>query len=160
LRLIEAEADAAALLRGRRPSFAAPRPSWIVAAAAAFVFGLLPWVISSLHDRSNAGAAASGQAAVTAMLAGHFAHAPFVARAQNAPPAKVIYAREGGWIYVIAGAGPDPLDIVVSHSGRSTAVGRLPSSSGVRSTFIALPGRVDEVVLRDRGVVIESAHTI
>ena len=141
--------------------FAARFPSqWILAVAAAFVLGLLPWGITALRDRPAGGNAAAGGQVAAAMLSGHFTHVPFVARVSGAPAAKVIYAREGGWIYVIAGAGTDALEIAVLRGEQSTTVGRLAPSDGVRSRFIVVPGRIDTVVLLDRGAAIASARTI
>ena len=159
LRLIESDAAQPQVPREPELRFAARFPSrWILAVAAAFVLGLLPWGITAL--RSTGGPTPGGEQVVAAMLAGHFTHVPFVARVPGAPAAKVIYAREGGWIYVIAGAGTDALEIAVLRGGRSTTVGGLAPSDGVRSRFIALPGRVDAVVLLERGAAIASARTI
>ena len=55
--------------------------------------------------------------AASAMLAGHFSHAPFVALAAGAPKAKAIYPLEGGWLYIIAAPGA-ALDI--AHRARRT----------------------------------------
>lgn len=137
-------------------------PAWFAAAvAAAFVLGLLPWGIASLRERGTADSASQQQqqqVAMNAMLAGHFAHAPFVSHAAGVPPAKLIFAREGGWLYVIVGPGADPLDIAVVTGGKRTTVASVAPAAVVRSAFIRQPTRVESVELVDRGVPIAVAH--
>ena len=98
------------------------------------------------------------QVALSAMLAGHFSHAPFVGNASGAPEAKVVYAREGGWIYVIAAPGKERLDVAVTRDGRRTTVASMPANDAVRSSFVTLPDRPDTVELLDRGAVLASAR--
>lgn len=173
-RLGEAEATVLRLIEGeesrgesaeldRRIRFTRPQnqaPAWIAALAAAFVIGLLPWVVTSLRERDAIDSAHQQQLAMRAMLAGHFVHAPFVARVPGAPAAKVVYAREGGWLYVIVAPGSDPLDVVVVSGATLTKVASLPAARAVRSAFINQPARVEQIELRDKGVPVAAAHIV
>jgi Putative zinc-finger len=128
--------------------------AWIAAVAAAFVLGLLPWgwTMTQPHPTENA------QPAIDAMLAGHFAHAPLQPLLAGVPPAKVIYAREGGWIYLLAGAGKDSLDVATVTGGRTNVVATLAPSDATRAAFVKTPGRVDAVELLQNGKPISTAH--
>lgn len=159
LALIQPQAANVAALSSRAPTFAG-RTRWIGGAAAAIVVGFFAWGLTSLHDRSAHETEVAQTAAISAMLSGHFAHAAFVARVAGAPAAKVIYAREGGWIYVLAAPGTSALSIAVTRAARQQQVGTLPIASEVRARFISVPGRVDSVELLDRGVTIATARVV
>lgn len=138
---------------GRAPRFETrgPRVGWIAAVAAAFLIGLLPWGLGRLHPANP-----SAQAE-TAMLAGHFAHAPFVARAPGAPRGKAIYALHGGWIYVIVTPGSDALAVALVRGGSRRVVASLAPSSQTRSAFVPTAGRVDAVELLEGGRPVATA---
>ena len=112
------------------------RAAWIGAVAAAFVLGLLPWGWTMTQQHQNGAA----QPAVDAMLVGHFSHAPLLPLQAGAPPAKVIYAREGGWIYVLAGAGTSSLDVATVTAGRTAVVAALAPSGATRAAFVKIAG--------------------
>jgi anti-sigma factor RsiW len=127
---------------------------WIAAVAAAFVLGLLPWGWTMTQTRPNDAA----QPAVDAMLVGHFAHAPLLPILAGAPAAKVIYAREGGWIYVLVGAGTSSLDVATVTAGRTAVVAALAPSGATRAAFVKITGRIDTVELLQNGRSISAAH--
>jgi hypothetical protein len=169
-RLGEAEAAVLELIEGgdvpaarpealdRRMRFVrppAPTAAWIGAVAAAFVIGLLPWSVAMTHRPAPP---ASSQGAIDAMLAGHFTHAPLVALRADAPPAKVIYAREGGWIYVLAGPGSAALDVATVTNGSTSVVASLAPSAQARAVFARFDGRAGAVVLLDRGTPVARAQ--
>ena len=134
---------------------ATPTRAWIAAVAAAYVLGLLPWGIT-MTQHSNG---SSSQSAVDAMLVGHFAHAPLLPLAAGAPSAKVIYAREGGWIYVLAAAGTSSLDVAtVKVRPARTSWLRSRHPGVTRAVFVNVPGRVDAVELLENGKPISAAH--
>lgn len=165
LRLIESDAMPPIPERlDRRPRFTArsarPPRAWIAAVAAAFVIGLLPWGIETTQQRSANDAARGQQAALQAMLAGHFIHAPFAPLAPNAPAAKVIYAREGGWLYVIVAPGSDSLDVATIIAGKRAVVATIAAGKATRFAFILQPVRVDSMQLLDRGVPVAQARVI
>jgi len=144
----------------RRMRFARPpsaTAAWIGAVAAAFAIGLLPWSIVMTHRPPEA---PSQQAAIDAMLAGHFAHAPLAGLRPGAPSAKVIYAREGGWIYVLVAPGSAPLDVATVSGGTTTTARSLPASAQTRSAFVRTAGRADAVVLLDQGTPVARARLV
>jgi hypothetical protein len=141
-------------VRFARP--ASPTRAWIGAVAAAFVLGLLPWGWTMTQPHQNG----TAQPAVDAMLVGHFSHAPLLPLQAGAPPAKVIYAREGGWIYVLAGAGTSSLDVATVTAGRTVVVAALAPSGATRAAFVKIAGRVDTVELLENGKPISAAHVV
>lgn len=173
-RLGEAEATVLQLIEGGEMTDRAPKldhhvrsvppnthaPAWVAAIAAAFLIGLLPWVITSLRQRAAVESVHQQQLAMRAMLAGHFVDTPFVSRRPGAPAAKVVYAREGGWLYIIVAPGSSLLDVVVVARGRAAKVASLPASTAVRSAFVNQPTRVEMVELRDRGVPVAIAQIV
>ena len=131
-----------------------PAVAAAAAVAAILTFGLT-MLFAPMRERP---ANVAQRPALEAMLAGHFLHAPFVRRVAGAPAAKAIYAREGGWIYVIAASGADALEVVAVTNGRRMQIASLEPSGGVRSSFTPIAGRADSVELVDRGVAVATAH--
>lgn len=160
LRLIECGVRERATVLPSRRLLAGARTRTVEAvAAAAACAAVVTFVVTAYllpigpHARSSV-----ERPALAAMLAGHFLHAPLVASAPGAPAAKVVYAREGGWLYVIAAPGKDALDIVVDR--RSPPAASLAPSDAVRSRFVSIAGRVKTVELVDRGATIAAAHLV
>ncbi len=172
-RLGEAEAAVLALIEsgevaaaapaqlGRRPAFAryGPRPAWIVAIAAAFLLGLLPWGLTQLRRPAET-PGASQQLAMNAMLAGHFLHAPFAALVPGAPNAKAIYPREGGWLYVLVGPATQPIGVVAIAGNRRTTIATIPPGTQARAAFATLAWRVSSVELVANGTAVGSARIV
>ncbi len=170
LRLIE---DGAALdsptragttsARSTARTFIARPPAWIVAVAAAFVLGLLPWGALLIRDRGASDSVRPGSIpapALAAMLTSHFAHVPFERRAPHAPAGKAIYARGGGWLYVIVAPGRTALGVAIVVDGRRRTVASIAPGSRTRSAFIARAGRVERVDLLERGAPVASARLV
>jgi hypothetical protein len=97
---------------------------------------------------------------MTAMLAGHFLHAPFVPVAAGAPAGKVIYAREGGWLYVIVAAGTSALDVDVVSNGVRRRVSSLAASSQTRASFIRTSEAIQSVQLFQGSTPIAQARIV
>ena len=155
LRLIEAgPVTSAATVR----PFIARRSSqnwrWAAAIAAAFVLGLLPWLVTQRSSEQPA----PQQVAMTAMLNSHFQHSQFVSDEPGAPAAKVIFGRSGGWIYVLAGAGNAQLSIVTVANASMVTVATLAPSTQTRSVFVPLNTRIDRVLLTENGRQIAHAN--
>ena len=124
------------LARGRRPSIA----PWIGSIAAAFVLGLVPWLLTMSRPTTVASVTtAPDVAAQTAMLHSHFLHV------QIGSLAKVIYARDGRWIYVLAAPGDEPLTVIVSGCGRAGTTAWLKPSGSTRSVFLPMSCRAESV---------------
>ncbi|MBV8283975.1 MAG: zf-HC2 domain-containing protein [Candidatus Eremiobacteraeota bacterium] len=159
LRLIEADAaNGATPLRA--PWRPAPKPryaAWMTAVAAALVLALLPWGWYFWGPRA---ATPAEQLAATAMLNGHFLHAALVPVDANAPHAKVIYARDGGWFYVLAGAAKDPLDVVLISNGTRTPVATIAPGDLTRGAFVRENRRYDAIELDDGATPVASAKLV
>jgi hypothetical protein len=161
LQLIERDAAVdAAVTPLRRVRFGAPGRSWgaLAAIAAAFLIGLLPWGVQTL--RENGSTSEANRQAMVAMLAGHFLHAPLLPLAAGAPAGKVIYAREGGWLYVIVAPGSTPLDIDIVSNGVRTRASSLAASSQTRASFIRTSAAVQSVELFQGSTPIAQARIV
>lgn len=153
----QAEAAAAALIvpshtpseqldRRMRAAFMSRRSgrSWYPFVAAAFILGLLPSIALLQRDRGFEAANASRNQALFAMVNSHFLHAPFVSLTPDAPAAKVVFARDGSWLYVIANSGKD---LTLRTGGR--ALGNLTGSGNERTLFIAHAPHTKQLDLSD-----------
>jgi hypothetical protein len=154
-RLGEAEETVLALERvsvaepvSQRASVVPMRPRgvaawWLaVAAAAAFILG---FVVPHGAPRSNV--------ATLAMIGSHFSHAQF---AGTGPAAKVLYARDRSWYYVIVAAS-GRYEVYGIRGGRATDLGTTQPQGGTTELFSRVPTRFDQVELRENGTTIESA---
>lgn len=116
---------------------------WVpVAAAAALIFGLF------LAHRPP-----QNDAATLAMLHSHFAHAQF---AGNGPAAKVLYARDRSWYYIIV-AGNHRYEVDGIRSGQALNLGSTQPKSQTSELFSSTPARFDRIELRDAGKTLEAA---
>jgi hypothetical protein len=164
LRLIESDTAAEASVTPlRRVRFGSSNWAAVAAIAAAFLLGLLPWGVQTLRERPSTPLRMTTEAnrlAMSAMLAGHFLHAPLVPLAANAPAGKVIYAREGGWIYVIVAAGSAPLDIDTVSGGTRTPVATLEASAQTRAAFVRTAAAIQAVELLQGSTPIAQARIV
>jgi len=156
-RLGEAEETVLALEGGlvarssqRRPQRRAPivrgAVSWwaIPAIAAALIVGML---IPRPAPQQNP--------AMLAMIHSHFSHAQFIGGAA-APDAKVLYARDRSWYYVIV-EGTHRFGVFGRHGGRFAMLGATRPVRGTSELF-ARPGEnFDHLELREGNAVVESA---
>lgn len=117
-------------------------------AAAAFALGLLPsaWFWSA-QQRAIA-YDADRQSAVAAIVSSHFSHAPFQPLVANAPKAKLLYARNGRWIYAVAQSGK-PLLLKGQAEGRTVPLGTLRVSGDSAELFVRDAGSARSFVLND-----------
>ncbi|MBV9057151.1 MAG: zf-HC2 domain-containing protein [Candidatus Eremiobacteraeota bacterium] len=116
---------------------------WIpVAAAAALIVGLLV----PRHGLQT-------DVATVAMLHSHFAHAQFVG---NGPPAKVLYARDRSWYYVIVD-GRHSYGVYALRDGASAYLGATQSKGRVSELFSSVATPFDRLELRDGGRLVEAA---
>jgi len=136
-----------------------PARPWL-AIAAAFIIGLLPSIPLTYdrvhHDRLLR----MHDEAVTAMVTSHFAHAQFAPAGGAAlPPSKVIFARDGSWLYIVIsgahrytveGVGPDGMH----------ALGETSPTSSTSQLFVERPPHIRSVRLVDNGTNIGSANVI
>jgi hypothetical protein len=158
-RVGEAEETVLALERVNMPAGSSLRPGnvlpftqrrgssswWVagVAAAAAFVLGF------ALPHRPP-----QTEIATLAMLHSHFAHAQFVGT--GAPTAKVLYARDRSWYYVIV-SGSHNYDVYGIRDGQSINIGTTQPKRDTSDLFVKPLSRFDKIELRSAGRVVETA---
>jgi anti-sigma factor RsiW len=144
----------------RRVRFSGQPPrAWIAAVAAAFLIGLLPWGVTTLRH-SDEGIGSNQQLAMNAMLAGHFLHAPVTAFVAGAPQAKVIYPREGGWLYVLVGPANQSLDVVAIAGNQRTTIASIAPGTQTRAAFVQFAQRVTAVQLLENGTPVGAARIV
>ncbi len=153
--------DAIALEEWPNVYRAAPlRARWLTAAAA---FALALGLGAALAgERAYVASIVSSDGFVVKTLANaHFLHAAFIPDVPNAPSAKVLYARDGAWLYVIVDAARSDWRVAGNASGTELDLGLL-QTRGTTSVLLARPARpVEKLRLIDaRGVVIEHVETL
>ncbi len=156
-RLGEAEETVLALERAVRP-LAAPRQGgaplpferrgisawWLApAVAAALVLGL---IFARQQPQSDP--------ATLAMITSHFAHSQFTST--GGPSAKVIYARDRSWYYVIV-AGTYRYAVYGVRDGESTPLGAIDPSGSTSRLFKRSAVAFDRIELRDGARTVETA---
>ncbi len=148
-RLGEAEEAVLALERVNKP-FAPPpatdvlrfarrgiSPWWLVPAmAAALLVGMLWPRAQSQHN-----------VATLAMVNGHFSHAQF---AGTGPKAKVLYARDRSWYYVIVGSNRR-YDVYGAVGADRVSLGSTNSAGSTSELFVRMLERFDHLELRGAG---------
>lgn len=128
----------------------APSRWWLVVAAA-FALGLLPSVPSLLQR----GAQSQNNLAAIAMLHSHFNHAQF-SGADAAPAAKVLYARDKSWIFVMV-EGSERYDVYAVNGTVATRIGQVAPQGSTSNLYLTNPGVLDRIELRDGSTLVESA---
>lgn len=119
-------------------------PWWLLPAiAAAFVLGLL------LPGKQPA-----RDAATLAMIGSHFAHSQFAGA--SGAPAKVIYARDGAWYYVIV-SGAHRYAVSGVRSTTVTGLGVTQPQGQTSALFVRARMRFDRLVMSEGGAVVETA---
>jgi hypothetical protein len=117
---------------------------WLVPAmAAALAFGMIRW-----HEPP------SRSDALLAMIQSHFSHAQFSGKGKV--PAKVIYARDHEWYYVIV-RGSGEYDVYGVRGGVASMIGSTRANGTVSELFVRSSSSFDRLELRLRGETIEAA---
>lgn len=116
--------------------------------AAALIVGLLPSLFLWQRDRDRGAIDAMQQQAQVAMIHSHFLHAPFVPLSQDGPAAKLIFARTGSWIYVLASTDRS-LTVAAEERTSRVALGTLEGSGAQREFFTNNRPAATAIVLLD-----------
>ena len=127
------------------------------ALAAGFAVALLGALVSNVDERNQRQLIAVQSTAMTAMLRGHFIHAQFGTLVSDAPLAKVVFAREKRWLYVIV-EGDRGLQ-VVGEPG-DVAFGTTQPFGRTSTLFIPYAPGIEHVLLRNGGRTIEQARIL
>ncbi len=163
-RVGEAEETLLALERGdlaeptpefldRRMRFAAPPvqryATLALAVAAGLVLGILTMLPAVLRPHD--------QPALVAMVNSHFNHAQFApVAAQSAPGAKVIFARDKSWLFIVANGSERYAVYAIAPTG-ATRLGELHPEGSSSTLYIDHPVTAVSVELRDGATVLERA---
>jgi hypothetical protein len=120
-----------------------------LAAAAGLVLGILTMLPAMLRPHD--------QPALVAMVNSHFNHAQFAPVGKvAAPSAKVIYARDRSWLFVVA-TGSERYDVYAIGAAGAMRLGTLQPQGSTSSLFIEHAPTANEVELRDGATVVERA---
>jgi anti-sigma factor RsiW len=136
-----------------------PARAWM-AIAAAFLIGLLPSVSLFFQSAQRADVQRTHDAATVAMVNSHFAHAQFSpVNGAALPPAKVIFARDGKWLYIVV-SGDHQYDVEGLTPSGSHLLGTTVATSSSSELFVTQPPKVSAVLLLDNGVPVGRARVI
>lgn len=96
--------------------------------------------------------------AVTTLVHSHFLHAAMTTTAAGgALTAKVLYARDGSWLYVLADRADGPLDVSAIVAGKLQPLGRAASNGDTATLLIRTAARPSAVDLTRRGTLVARA---
>jgi hypothetical protein len=131
-----------------------PRSTWFagLAAAAALVLALC----GAFYRNVTLGDALTAQRmAVATMVHAHFLHASMtVTPAGGSLAAKVVYARDGSWLYVLVDHPGGPIDVRITVAGSRSDAGRAIASGDTATLFVRPPAKPQTVELTRDGVVV------
>jgi hypothetical protein len=149
-----------ALERRLRDS-ARPQPSvklraslfpFALAAAFALAFLGLGWQALVVRERL-----AAEDVALVTMVHSHFSHVSMSPESANPVAAKILYARDGSWIYIIADKPGGPLRAVAHTPAGVADLGAL-GSAGETATLLVHPrARIRSITLQRAGTDVASA---
>lgn len=98
--------------------------------------------------------------ALSALVNSHFNHVSFTPSVAGVPPAKLLYARSGEWLYVIIEQPRSDVTVEVRDARGKHTVGTIGGNRPEGALFVRRPGRVQEVLLNLNGVTLAVAHPI
>jgi hypothetical protein len=87
--------------------------------------------------------------ALTRLAGGSFDQVPFAPLKAFAPRAKVLYSKNGGWLYVVIEGDPGPLHLTVSEGGATRDLGAPLQRGRVATLFVTHAGKPENVTLHD-----------
>ena len=135
---------------------AKPRASFFpFALAAAFALALLGlgWQAVVLRERLQ-----SDDVALVTMVHSHFNHVSMAPESADPVAAKILYARDGSWIYIIADKPGGALHAVARTAAATTDLGVL-TSTGETATLLVHPReRIVSITLQRAGTNVASAR--
>ncbi len=172
-RVAQAEAVAASLaaalplatpspaLEQRLRESARPQPSaklrtslfpFALAAAVALAFLGLGWQTLALRDRLR-----TDDVALVTMVHSHFNHVSMSPESANPVAAKILYARDGSWVYIIADRPGGSLRVIAETATSTVDLGVLTSTGETASLLVHPRERIRSVVLQRAGTNVASA---
>jgi anti-sigma factor RsiW len=143
-----------------RPLLAGPatnRNVWGLALAAVFALAFLAlgWKAVALR-----GELAADDLALVTVVHSHFNHVSMTPQSTHPVVAKVLYARDGSWLYVIADKPGGTLHAIARAATGTFDLG-VTAGSGQTATLLVRPSaRVQSLVLQREGTTVASATLI
>ncbi len=134
---------------------AKPRASlfpFALAAAVALVLLGFGWQTLVLRDRLSA-----DDVALVTMVHSHFNHVSMSPESANPVAAKILYARDGSWIYVIADKPGGSLHAIANTATSIVDLGVLTSTGETASLLVHPRERVRSITLQRAGTIVASA---
>jgi hypothetical protein len=97
--------------------------------------------------------------ALVHVVYGHFQHAPLTRRIPSAlAAAKVLYANDGSWLYVVVDRPAGDLHLVERVQGTDRDAGTLARRGSVATLFVRAAGRPAAISLRAAGHIVATAQ--
>jgi hypothetical protein len=124
-----------------------------LAAAIALIFLGLGWQTFVLHQRLKA-----EDVALVTMVHSHFNHVSMAPESANPVAAKILYARDGSWIYIIADKPGGSLHAIVEIATGTVDLGALTSTGETASLLVHPRKRIRSVVLQRAGTNVAAAR--
>ncbi len=158
---LPAPAPSPALGRRLRDSIR-PRPPAGILRASAFRFAVAAVIALALIGLSwqtlvLRGRLATEDLALVTMVHSHFNHVSMAPESANPVAAKILYARDGAWIYIIADKPGGPLHAIAKMATGRVDLGVL-ASAGETATLLFRPHeRIRSIILRRAGTSVASA---
>jgi hypothetical protein len=131
--------------------------AWGFALAAVFALAFLALGWNALALR---GQLAADDLALVTVVHSHFNHVSMTPRSAHPVAAKVLYARDGSWLYVIADEPGGTLHAVARTAAGTVDLG-VPAGSGQTATLLVRPSaRVESLELQREGTTVASATLV
>lgn len=148
----------AASLGPRWPSTPRAWQPAMIALAAAFVIAVAPLSYVLHENRSMHDTMQQDDRALARIAASPFARSSFVPRDGGSARAKVLYAKDGSWYYVIV-SHPDPaMQVAYVHDGRMEMLGSLRMRGEMGTLYLPVRHKMDQLAIVERGTVLADAH--
>ena len=146
------------LRESARPQLGAPnsRPRiarFALAAAIALIFLGIGWQMLVLQQRLKA-----EDVALVTMVHSHFNHVSMAPESANPVAAKILYARDGSWVYIIADKPGGSLHAIAETARGTIDLGVLTSTGETASLLVHPRERIRSIVLQRAGTNVASAR--
>ncbi len=139
-----------------------PRPRAGIRPANLFRFAVAAVIVLTLiglgwQTLALRGRLATEDLALVTMVHSHFNHVSMAPESENPVAAKILYARDGSWLYIIADKPGGPLHAIASTAAGTADLGLL-ASAGETATLLVRPReRIRSIILRRAGTNVASA---
>jgi hypothetical protein len=146
------------LRESARPQLSAAKPRvsvfrFALAAVVALIFLGLGWQTLVLQQRLKA-----EDVALVTMVHSHFNHVSMAPKSANPVAAKILYARDGSWLYIIADKPGGSVHAIAETAMGIIDLGTLASSGQTASLLVHPRERIRSITLQRAGTNVASAR--